>query len=311
MVNKAPVYHLAVYCLNNNWQVTDRFIASLIQSLRQVKQIRLDLHILNNGILPKNHPKTISTLRLFQESVSRNLGYAKGHNYLLAHLPIKKKHQLVIFANNDLFFPTFFFRNLIVNFEKLPAVFSPVLVEPYRGKKRLNVGLRYHWTGGTSTVKGSLPEQVFLSGACLCFSPNVIRRLVGNFGYFFDEGFGSYFEDIELQFRLLKLGIRPQVVSFLKVHHYLSHTLGIYTAAKYQLIWKNHLRLILLHWPLKTILFRLPTVIIASLYYPLLVIKHNHNPLSIASMFSFVVYWLVKETPDIFRKRSQIKHSIQ
>ncbi len=308
MKNKSdPIYHLAVYCLNNDWVVTNRFIDSLIRSLQKTTRMTLDLYLLNNGIPGQSRKAVNSTcLHIYQESVSSNLGYAGGHNYLLKNRPVKKKHRLLILANNDLLFTKDFFTRLVSNFEKLPEVFSPILVEPNRGRKYLNVGLHYLWTGNTSLAKGLQPGMVLLSGACLCLSPTVLKKIMDSYGYFFDEGFFSYFEDIELQFRLLELGVLPRVVSYLKVNHLLSGTFGVYSLAKYRLIWKNHNRLILLHWPIKAILLHLPGIIVGNLHYPLLVTKHNHSPFGAISMFLFVIRRLIKEIPDILSKRRRI-----
>lgn len=307
MAKSRPAYHIAVYCLNNDWGITTEFINSLALSLRKITRVKLDLYLLNNGVSGQPRRTVGSTyLRIFQESISQNLGFAGGHNYLLSHRPVKKKHQLLILANNDLLFPKDFFIRLVSGFEKLPNIFSPILVEPGHRRKHLNLGLHYHWTGNTSLAKGSEPEPVLLSGACLCFSPIVVKEIMDGYGYFFDEGFFSYFEDIELQFRILELGLLPRVVFSLKVKHLLSRSLGVYNAAKYQLIWKNHNRLILLHWPIKTILLHLPLIIIGNLYYPLLVFRHNRNLFSVASMFIFVIRQLIKEIPDILYKRHRI-----
>jgi N-acetylglucosaminyl-diphospho-decaprenol L-rhamnosyltransferase len=153
---------------------------------------------------------------------TKNLGYGGGVNRLVASLP--RRYDWLLVTNPDVRFTPHSLDLLLLGAARHPeaGIFGPQVIAPdevvypsARAFPSIRTGVghglfaniwptnpwtrRYHRFRDTSL--GVDQSVDWLSGACLLIRPEAFE-LVGGF----DEGYFMYFEDVDLAFRLAKLG---------------------------------------------------------------------------------------------------------
>jgi N-acetylglucosaminyl-diphospho-decaprenol L-rhamnosyltransferase len=200
-----------------------------------------DVYIIDNSGDPDEIAK-LSALKGVHRFVASatNLGYGGGMNALLPHLD--GDYDWLLVCNPDVRFTTNTISNLVDATARHPdaGLFGPLVFSkggtPYPSARafpsiRTGVGhalfvgvwpknpwtKRYHRGGATDAQTEK--EVDWLSGACLLVRPEAFAEAKG-----FDEGFFMYFEDVDLAFRLRKLGWRAVFVPSSVIVHSGAHS---------------------------------------------------------------------------------------
>jgi GT2 family glycosyltransferase len=159
-------------------------------------------------------------------------------------------------------------------------------------------GIRVLGHGSPNGPPYDSPREVpFAHGQCLVRGAMV--REVG----LFDPGFGiGYYEEIDYQLRARRLGWKALYVPDSVVVHSTSQAFNQRPSGfKEELMIRNWLRVLTLHWPLETLAWRLPL----ELMRPLRIVRDKGDPRPILRAWHS---WL-KTVPDIRRKRAAIRGS--
>lgn len=149
-----------------------------------------------------------------------NLGFASGHNLLLADA-FRANADAVLIVNPDMEFDKGAISALGVaaSSSDTPALYGPVIRRVVKGgglAEMDSAGIVWTATGrhfdnlqGMPDVEAdrSLRLVKGLTGACLLVSRAAHARIVGQSGYFFDDLFVAYREDAELGVRAALLNI--------------------------------------------------------------------------------------------------------
>lgn len=197
----------------------------------------------------------------------QNLGFATGVNQGIKEALKDKSVTHVFLMNNDLSLVFGSFQQLLLTFNKFPAVgiVSPILHHSggydWGGKYSRWSGMVKHknWGNKPKTVQ----TVAHVAGAAMLISRQVIDK-VG----LFDERFFLYFEDLDFCLRTLAAGytihINPDVVA----EHAVSSGSNVFSRTRDQ--WASHFKFVTKH------LFKLayPTAYLYDLFiYPLWLLK--------------------------------------
>lgn len=220
-----------------NWNNFNETLGAL-KSLKYVNYSNYSVLVVDNG----SSDESVKVISNFFEEIKEyntnlvvnkeNKGFAGGCNVALEWC-CKNNKEYILFLNNDTEVDENFLSHMMdaVSEHKEGAIFSSSIY--FYDKKDLL------WFGGkTSTSflkmnKGmrsslfmkKLPEDSrvleidFASGCCMLCKTKFIKKLGG-----FDEKFFLYFEDVDLSFRLRKLGHRIYWVPKAKIYHKVSAT---------------------------------------------------------------------------------------
>ena len=190
-----------------------------------------DNKILNNLVLDPTQ-KLINT--------NYNLGYSGGINRGIEFLNNNIEYEYLLIINNDVEFEDGFLEKLSSNCGSNEIV-SPVILYANTQTIQTSGGRISYLLGGTINLnKNRLYEKLvkrvpdYLSGCCLMARKEVLRKL----GYF-DEDYGSYYEDVDLCTRAKALGIKMKVIWDLKLFHFHSASTRNISGFKIQLIARN------------------------------------------------------------------------
>lgn len=157
-----------------------------------------------------------------------NLGFASGHNLLLAEA-FSSGAEHVLIVNPDLRVESGSISNLVMRTEALPGYFlaGPSLIQldenfnptgryDSRGIAWDRSARHYDISHGAPLQTGEPEDSVRrvqgVSGACLLVPRAAYCKLVARYGYFFDDYFLAYREDAELGVRALASGVSSVVL---------------------------------------------------------------------------------------------------
>ncbi|MBP9695520.1 MAG: glycosyltransferase family 2 protein [Candidatus Magasanikbacteria bacterium] len=225
---------------------SSEYIADLFASLRKSNLHELDceLFILDNAsvdntveVLHKEVPAIGVPYKIIKEK--QNTGFSGGHNRLFA----LHNSEYLIIINPDIIFEPDCIRGLVQFLDQHPeiAALAPRLMrseqsttvdslglQVFRNRRVVEIGAGQSWQSVNLSFRPERSEveksgsairydknamEVFgLSGACAMYRTEALRSVAFADGYFFDETYGSYKEDVDLSFRLLSAGYRSCVL---------------------------------------------------------------------------------------------------
>ncbi len=176
-------------------------------------------------------------------SAGKNLGFAKGVNFVLHHdRRSGSPHDYYLLLNNDAVAAPGLVGELIAALKKNPraALVAPRIVSSDPSRE---YGIWYHRYLGLLLAKPGRLRFHYFTGCCLLFSKDLVRD-----NGLFDEAFFMYGEDAELAWRLKREGREAVCVTDVFVQHDLGASAD---RAKffyeYHMV-RGHLRLALKTW---------------------------------------------------------------
>lgn len=175
-------------------------------------------------------------------NTGKNLGYSGGLNAGMKYALEKLEADYLLLTNNDVEVS----KNLIRDFLSVAddeTIYAPLILKRNTGVVQNTGGKLSIVVGGTinlnkdrniSKIKKIDPD--FLSGCMLFLHKNVVERI----GYF-DERFGSYYEDVDYCIRAKDQGISLKILWDLKIRHFHSMSTRGKCGYKIYLITRNSL----------------------------------------------------------------------
>lgn len=232
----------------NTKETTKKCLTSLVKALKKVKQIKSEVIIFDNG-------STDGSLEMFESfkdcqfikviKNKANIGYAKANNRALK----KAKGDYILFLNSDVIINKINFNKLLDYLDNKPKIGALTVkvklpdgrIDPasHRGFPTLWNSFCYFFK--LESLLGRLPligkifggyhltylnlktihEVDSISGAFYLTRKKILKKTGG-----FDEDFFMYGEDIDLSFRIKKLGWQIIYYPFFEVTH-LKYTSGL------------------------------------------------------------------------------------
>lgn len=197
----------------------------------------------------------------------KNLGFAMAVNKGIG----ESKSYFSLILNDDIVLDKKFLKNMLkaIKANNKIKVFFPLVLNA-SGKTIESLGLEYNLSGKAKNIKNGQPlsknlptESKEIWGApasAIAINTKTFKKIGG-----FDPDFFAYIEDVDLSLRLqekkIKIFLVPQAICY--------HT-GGETSKKIPYLrsymgFRNWLFIIIKHYPLKTIIFYLPQIVIERL----------------------------------------------
>ena len=149
----------------------------------------------------------------------KNLGFAKGNNFLIQKALFYKDIEDIIFLNNDAEIEKEFVNKVYKKIIENSAKYFYFQINSYDNENKIDsIGIEFT-TSGVAFNKINKERKTFCPmGACMLYKKELIEKLIEKHGYFFDEDYFCYAEDLDVGFRSLLLGYRPDFIETRVLH---------------------------------------------------------------------------------------------
>lgn len=211
----------------NGAEVTGDCLHSLME-MDEYANLQVQVVVVDNG----SQPSAASQLQAEFPSVrflrsESNLGFAAGNNLGIRYA-LENGFDYTLLLNNDTTVDTSFLSHLVYAMEATDnvAAAQPKILFQHQKNLIWNAGTRFHsWLGITrtrgykETDKGQYDLQQYmpwLTGCCILFNNSILKSLNNQW---LNEGYATYFEDVELSLRLRNAGHRLLYVPASKIWH--------------------------------------------------------------------------------------------
>lgn len=197
----------------------------------------------------------------------KNKGFTGAVNDGIIYARAMAKPDWYLVLNDDAYLHQDFFQKLLPTLEsvKYDAVSCKILTP--RGDVE-SVGLRYFPTGLAFPRRKDVAqdEQSLFTGTCVLLSKSRVDKELSRHGYVFNPLFFAYAEDVELSLRILRDGGKIFMYNDSLVTH--EGSLTAVRGSFFQLYYgyRNLLLVMLLLWPWKDFVIRLPFIFVGQLY---------------------------------------------
>ncbi len=252
------------------------------------------------GGLEQIYPK----LNLYIERLNSNLGFAAANN-LGASLA---RGKWLVLLNADAFPEPDWLENLLIASKTHPEIasFSSRQLQANSPQFLDSIGDAYHISGLAWHIGFGYPSNQYGLDSRELFSPCAAAAMYSRQAFLevggFDEAFFSYFEDIDLGFRLHLKGYRCLYVSEAIVHHIGSATLGVKSDFAFYHVHRNLIWTFVKNMP-STMLWRyLPAHLFANFIYVLYYTLHGRGKILWQAKWD-----AMKGLPEALRKRKLIQ----
>ncbi len=202
--------------------------------------------------------KLSSNKKLFILKNEKNYGFAEGNNTAIKQILKEKSSKYVLVLNNDTVVHKFFLNELIKTIEANPriGVVGPKILNYYNPNMIDSISILIDSMGGGFS-EGHGKKDIYkndkpvfgISGCCILISVDAIIKIIDSFGYFFDECFYLYYEDVDLAWRINLLGLKSYFSSKSKIYHKESKSSGKFSTFKSFYIIRNRLFITFKYYP--------------------------------------------------------------
>ncbi|MCF7795785.1 glycosyltransferase family 2 protein [Patescibacteria group bacterium] len=150
---------------------------------------------------------------------SKNLGFAKGNNFLIQKSLYYENIEDIIFLNNDTIIEQEFINKVYKKINEKTAKYFYFQTNSYNNENKIDsIGIEFT-TSGVAFNKINKKRKTFCPmGACMLYKKELIKELLEKHGYFFDEDYFCYAEDLDVGFRSLLLGYKPNFINVKVLH---------------------------------------------------------------------------------------------
>ena len=290
--NSTHLYH----CLNN--------LTS--QSLSDLNIVLLDngsIHRLADTLI-KQYP----TLKLITKQLNTNLGFAAANN-IGARMA---KGKWLALLNADAFPEPDWLENLVKAAEENPeySFFSSRQIQANNPEYLDGAGDTYHisglaWRNGynhPTATYGLEQKEVFSACAAAAMIKKDVFLEMGGF----DEDFFSYFEDVDLGFRLRLQGKKCLYVPEAVVHHVGSASTGKRSDFSVYYGYRNMIWTFFKNMPSPLFGLLLPVHIATLVFFILYLSLRGQGKVILRAVFD-----AIKGIPDVLKKRKEIQRNIK
>ena len=267
-----------------------KYLPRCLECLSRQTFLDFEIIIVDNGSsdnslfqLEERNPK----LNMLVERLSRNTGFAGGNN-LGAHLA---RGKWLVLLNTDAFPERDWLEELVRASQKNPEykTFSSRQLRASDSKLLDGAGDAYHVSGLAWRIGLGYPAEKFGLEAVEIFSPCAAAAMYLREAFLevggFDEDFLSYFEDVDLGFRLQLRGYRCLYVARAVVHHIGSASLGERSDFAFYHSHRNLVWTYVKNMPSRMFWLHLPEHLLANLIYTLYYSLRGRGKILIKSKF--------------------------
>ncbi len=204
--------------VTTNWNSAD-YTVKFVYSLRKLDYTNWSAVIVNNDPKENHIVEKLKTSNIRIVNTNQNLGYSGGINRAIREL--KNDFDFLLIINNDVNFTSDFLYKLVEGCNP-NSIVSPVVLYNDTEIVQNTGGKISTLLGGTINLnKNKLYEKLqkvepdFLSGCCMFMDKDTFEKV----GYF-DEEYGSYFEDVDYCYRAQNLNTSLKILWYIKLYHH-------------------------------------------------------------------------------------------
>ena len=227
-MNKEP--HIKILILNWNGA---RIISRCIDSVKNINYQNYSIDIIDNGsedesceIIRNSYPDiTLHTIK-------KNIGYAKGYNFIFKKLQTVDSIDYYLILNNDTVVNSNLLNALYVNSLKYGPdnIYGPKIKYFNKDLLWFSGGYYNKYLGFTKHIGNrKFEDNIFyktnktnyISGCCMFIKKDLIDNLEG-----FAETYHMYYEDVDLCYRAYNMDVDSYVIDETMIFHDVSYSLG-------------------------------------------------------------------------------------
>lgn len=149
----------------------------------------------------------------------KNLGFAKGNNFLIQKVISYTNIENILFLNNDTEVEKEFVNKISEKINTSSAKYFYFQTNSYSDANKIDsIGIEFT-TSGVAFNKINKKRKTFCPmGACMLYKKELIEELIEKHGYFFDEEYFCYAEDLDVGFRSLLLDYKADFIDSMVLH---------------------------------------------------------------------------------------------
>jgi GT2 family glycosyltransferase len=220
-----------------------------INSLRKASKGVLDLKI----IIVCNRPSNSAIFTKIKHNdlylAKENAGFAEMNNIAIEKAYNKYKPNYFLLINDDARINNNFFTEFSRTVHNRNVDIIIPLVKNSKGNAIDSFGLEYFSSGFAKTSNNLTAPTHIPSGSCFIIKTSLLRKLKSTFGYYFNETFHFYFEDVELGIRAKILNANTFKSGGMIAYHTGSASSNDRSYFKYFYSYRNLIWTVLITWP--------------------------------------------------------------
>jgi len=293
------------------------YLADCLDSLKNQTFKNFKTFLVDNGssddsvsFISENFPE-VEIIRL-----EKNTGFAHANNIGIGRALSYAQIKYVLFLNNDTIADKIFLESL-VNAAKNNSVYSafqPKVLNFCDHSIIDNVGIALHRSGLAFSLGFKKKTELFnsemeifaASATASLFSCEDLKEIKRNSGYFFDNDFFAYYEDVDLGWRLRLSGRRCLFVPNSEIYHHHSATGCKIPSMKLFLIQRNSLLALIKNLPSRYLALFLISLPFRYLYA---IFKYRDNLVGFIKILIRAWLYVILNLFKIIRKRKDIQSS--
>jgi len=269
-----------------------------------------EVRIIDNGSVDGGLDRVLETypsLEIHIERLSSNIGFSAANN-IGAHIA---KSKWLVLLNADAFPEPNWLENLIASANAHPEMTSFASRQIQAGNQEIldGAGDAYHVSGLAWRRYIGYPAKKYGHETAEIFSPCAAASMYLQSAFLdvggFDKDFFSYFEDVDLGFRLQLRGYRCLYVPKAVVHHVGSSTFGERSDFAFYHTHRNMIWTFIKNMPFKLLWRYLPAHIVANLIYLLYYSVRGRGKVLWKAKWD-----AIKKLPKFIRKRHETQQNI-
>jgi len=202
-------------------------------------------------------------------------GFAKMNNYAFGKTLKTFESDYFLLINDDAWVEEDFFKEFL---KMTKADLIVPLIYEREGPKIDSFGIEYFTSGYAKNAHSFDIKTQLAPAACLFIKTSFLQKMKVIYGFYFNEQLYSYLDDVEFSIRARALGASIEKVKGMVVHHIVSFTAVRKSYYIMYHTYRNILWLIVMTWPLKSILRHIASIALVQGWVGFYSLK-THGPL--------------------------------
>lgn len=250
------------------------YLMKCIESLKNQdsSKVNFEVVIVTNS-LAKNH-KFENIISVYEGGFSEMQNAAI--KFIFNNKTYNSHTDYILFLNDDVKLETNFFQQLSLSYQDADVIIPLIL--SYDGTFIDSFGIEYFLSGYAKNNSNIAQRSSLGTGACLLVKIKALNELFNNYGFYFNQIYYFYIEDVDFSIRLSHLDLHILQNKKLIAYHYGSLSTGKRSRFSMYHTYRNILWLMLITWS-KKLFFRNAKHIVAVQTWTFFYTLISGNPL--------------------------------
>jgi GT2 family glycosyltransferase len=198
--------------------------------------------------------------------VDSTLGFAQMNNVAIEESLALYASDYYLFINDDAYVQKNFFAVLThIISDATSDIICPLIYKPDGSID--SFGIEYFTSGYATNAQNIATHTTLTQAACVLVKTTFVKKILNQYGYFFNPLLHSYYEDSEFSIRARAIGAHIDKTTTLVAFHRGSSSYGPNSARVKFYTFRNVLWVIWLTWPKKYILQHITAIFLTQLWF--------------------------------------------